>query len=139
MHFIHKSADVSSAAMQTVRSAFEFSGQKCSACSRCVLSCPISFLRMVSAGSNLWGSSGSRTEPKFFYRAYVPDAIWDAFSSVLLGEIKKIKHGPVDDFGNFMGPVINKASFDKIKKYLDKVSNDASCKIIAGGICMFWC
>ncbi|KAF2018775.1 delta 1-pyrroline-5-carboxylate dehydrogenase-like protein [Aaosphaeria arxii CBS 175.79] len=33
-HLIHKSADVNNAAIQTVRGAFEFQGQKCSACSR---------------------------------------------------------------------------------------------------------
>ncbi|KAH6584078.1 hypothetical protein BASA60_001119 [Batrachochytrium salamandrivorans] len=34
MHFIHESADVRNAALQTIRSAFEYNGQKCSACSR---------------------------------------------------------------------------------------------------------
>ncbi|KAJ3410872.1 1-pyrroline-5-carboxylate dehydrogenase [Chytridiales sp. JEL 0842] len=34
MHFIHKSANAQQAALQTVRSAFEYMGQKCSACSR---------------------------------------------------------------------------------------------------------
>ncbi|OAJ39281.1 1-pyrroline-5-carboxylate dehydrogenase [Batrachochytrium dendrobatidis JEL423] len=34
MHFLHESADVSNAALQTIRSAFEYNGQKCSACSR---------------------------------------------------------------------------------------------------------
>lgn len=33
-HLVHKSADVSNAAVQTIRGAFEFQGQKCSACSR---------------------------------------------------------------------------------------------------------
>lgn len=33
-HLIHQSADVETATVQTVRSAFEYSGQKCSACSR---------------------------------------------------------------------------------------------------------
>nr|AWS20464.1 pyrroline-5-carboxylate dehyrogenase [Mayetiola destructor] len=33
-HFIHPSADVDTAAASTIRSAFEFCGQKCSACSR---------------------------------------------------------------------------------------------------------
>lgn len=33
-HFVHPSADVQSVIMCTIRSAFEFSGQKCSACSR---------------------------------------------------------------------------------------------------------
>ncbi|XP_030371040.1 delta-1-pyrroline-5-carboxylate dehydrogenase, mitochondrial [Scaptodrosophila lebanonensis] len=33
-HFIHKSADVESVVTATIRSAFEYCGQKCSACSR---------------------------------------------------------------------------------------------------------
>ncbi|KAK6477591.1 delta-1-pyrroline-5-carboxylate dehydrogenase [Huso huso] len=33
-HFVHKSADVRSVVTGTIRSAFEYSGQKCSACSR---------------------------------------------------------------------------------------------------------
>ncbi|KAF1951504.1 delta 1-pyrroline-5-carboxylate dehydrogenase-like protein [Byssothecium circinans] len=33
-HVIHPSADISNAAIQTVRGAFEYQGQKCSACSR---------------------------------------------------------------------------------------------------------
>ncbi|KAG1686684.1 Delta-1-pyrroline-5-carboxylate dehydrogenase, mitochondrial [Nymphon striatum] len=33
-HFIHQSADVDSVVMGTIRSAFEYGGQKCSACSR---------------------------------------------------------------------------------------------------------
>ncbi|KAK3736547.1 hypothetical protein RRG08_051539 [Elysia crispata] len=34
MHFVHPSADLENVANGTVRSAFEFNGQKCSACSR---------------------------------------------------------------------------------------------------------
>lgn len=33
-HFVHTSADVRSVVVGTVRSAFEYAGQKCSACSR---------------------------------------------------------------------------------------------------------
>ncbi|XP_042370954.1 delta-1-pyrroline-5-carboxylate dehydrogenase, mitochondrial-like, partial [Plectropomus leopardus] len=33
-HFVHKSADVDSVVKGTIRSAFEYGGQKCSACSR---------------------------------------------------------------------------------------------------------
>lgn len=33
-HFIHESADIPSAVNQTIRGAFEFQGQKCSACSK---------------------------------------------------------------------------------------------------------
>lgn len=34
LHFIHNSADVESVVMGTIRAAFEYNGQKCSACSR---------------------------------------------------------------------------------------------------------
>lgn len=33
-HFVHSSADVDSVITSTIRSSFEYSGQKCSACSR---------------------------------------------------------------------------------------------------------
>ena len=33
-HLVHESADVESASVATLRSAYEYSGQKCSACSR---------------------------------------------------------------------------------------------------------
>uniref|UniRef100_A0A8C6UP91 Multifunctional fusion protein n=1 Tax=Neogobius melanostomus TaxID=47308 RepID=A0A8C6UP91_9GOBI len=33
-HFVHKSADIQNVVMGTIRSAFEYGGQKCSACSR---------------------------------------------------------------------------------------------------------
>lgn len=33
-HFVHKSADIQSVVMGTIRSSFEYGGQKCSACSR---------------------------------------------------------------------------------------------------------
>lgn len=34
MHFVHASADIQSVIFGTIRSAFEYNGQKCSACSR---------------------------------------------------------------------------------------------------------
>ena len=34
MHFVHSSADVDSVVYGTIRAAFEYNGQKCSACSR---------------------------------------------------------------------------------------------------------
>lgn len=34
MHFVHESADPKNVALQTLRGAFEYQGQKCSACSR---------------------------------------------------------------------------------------------------------
>ncbi|XP_055859105.1 delta-1-pyrroline-5-carboxylate dehydrogenase, mitochondrial [Episyrphus balteatus] len=47
-HFIHPSADLESAVASTIRSAFEFCGQKCSACSRCYV--PESLWPKMKAG-----------------------------------------------------------------------------------------
>ncbi|KAF0444393.1 1-pyrroline-5-carboxylate dehydrogenase [Gigaspora margarita] len=98
-HVIHESASVKNAVNQTIRGAFEYQGQKCSACSR----------------------------------AYVPDSLWDNFRENLLSELSKIKVGPMDEFDNFVGPVIHAASFDKIKGYIEWAKSDADSQIIAGG------
>ncbi|CAG8568237.1 3893_t:CDS:2, partial [Paraglomus brasilianum] len=96
-HMIHESADLRNAVLQTLRAAFEYQGQKCSACSR----------------------------------TYVPDSIWDSFKTLLLKEHKKIDFGV--DFLSFVGPVIHKAAFAKIKSYIDWANSDDESEIIAGG------
>ncbi|KAJ3151646.1 1-pyrroline-5-carboxylate dehydrogenase [Geranomyces michiganensis] len=97
MHFLHKSADARNAAMQTIRGAFEYNGQKCSATSR----------------------------------VYVPDNLWEEYSTVLTQEMKKLKQ----DFSNFTGSVINEQSYNKITQYLDAVKSgkEAKTKIFLGG------
>merc|ERR1712168_195335 len=47
-HFFHPSGDVKSMVAGTIRSAFEYSGQKCSACSRCYI--PASLWEEVKEG-----------------------------------------------------------------------------------------
>lgn len=66
-------------------------------------------------------------------RAYVPDVIWDELKRLLIKDLKTIKVGPVEDFRNFMGAVIDKASFDKLKSYIDAAKNDEGVEIIFGG------
>ncbi|RHZ77014.1 hypothetical protein Glove_186g136 [Diversispora epigaea] len=100
-HIIHNSADLNSAVRQTIRGAFEYQGQKCSACSR----------------------------------AYIPESLWERFCLELRKEHSRIKVGSVEDFENFMGPVIHAASFAKIKGYIDHASEDSECEIIASGEC----
>lgn len=59
--------------LQSVRGAFEYQGQKCSALSR----------------------------------LYVSASLWEGgFKDGFLKEIAKIKVGPPQDFGNFLGPVM---------------------------------
>ncbi len=66
-------------------------------------------------------------------RAYIPKSLWPKVKERLAAEVSKIRMGDVSDWKNFMGAVIDKASFDNIKGYLEhaKASNEA--EFIAGG------
>ncbi|KAF6843517.1 delta-1-pyrroline-5-carboxylate dehydrogenase [Colletotrichum musicola] len=98
-HLIHSSADIDNAVKQTVRGAFEYQGQKCSATSR----------------------------------AYVPKTIWPKFKKGLVEEVNKIKIGDPVDHSNFMGPVIHKASFEKLSRVIDAAKKDKELTLLAGG------
>lgn len=98
-HLIHPSADVSNAAIQTVRGAFEYQGQKCSATSR----------------------------------AYVPKSVWPEFKEQVIKHTKALKVGTPDAFENFIGPVIHKASFDKLSGVIDSAKSDKDLELVVGG------
>lgn len=66
-------------------------------------------------------------------RVYVPRSLWAGVRDRVVGMIEDIKMGDVRDFRNFMGAVIDRRAFDKIKGYVDLAR--ASAKIIAGGEC----
>ncbi len=66
-------------------------------------------------------------------RCYIPSNMADEVKEKLTKEIKSIKMGKVDDFGNFVNAVIDEKSFDKITKYIDDAKNDDSCEILVGG------
>lgn len=97
---VHPSADISSAAKHTIRGAFEYQGQKCSATSR----------------------------------LYLPQSRSEEFLSEFLSDVKDITIGnPHKDLAAFMGPVIHRRSFDKIKAVIDESNKDPSLKLLAGG------
>lgn len=99
-HLLHPSADIPSAVNHTIRGAFEYQGQKCSATSR----------------------------------VYVPQSRAAEFISGLKAGVEKITIGsPEKEFEAFMGPVIHKNSFDKIKSIIDAGNKDPSLKLLAGG------
>ncbi|KIW91261.1 1-pyrroline-5-carboxylate dehydrogenase [Cladophialophora bantiana CBS 173.52] len=98
-HLVHNSADITNAVVQTIRGAFEYQGQKCSACSR----------------------------------LYVPSSIWPEFKTKLVQETEKLKVGPPEDFGNFIGPVIHEASFKKLSGVIDAAKDDNSLELLTGG------
>lgn len=98
-HLVHSSADVDNAVTQTVRGAFEYQGQKCSATSR----------------------------------LYVPASLWPAFREKLVAETEALKIGPPEDPSNFVGPVIHRASFDRLAKAIDDAKKDTDLELLVGG------
>jgi 1-pyrroline-5-carboxylate dehydrogenase len=68
-------------------------------------------------------------------RAYVPSNLWPQLKQRLQAMIADIRMGDVSDFRNFMGAVIDRKAFDRIKAYLDEAKQQKSVSIIAGGGC----
>jgi 1-pyrroline-5-carboxylate dehydrogenase len=66
-------------------------------------------------------------------RAYVPDAIWPQVKERMLAMLAEIKVGDPADFRNFMGAVIDRKAFDKIKSYIDGAKRARGVKILFGG------
>lgn len=99
-HLIHPSADIPSAVNHTIRGAFEYQGQKCSATSR----------------------------------VYLPASRAEEFLTGLKAGVKDITIGnPDKDLEAYMGPVIHRRSFDKIKSIIDESNKDPSLKLLVGG------
>ena len=97
---VHHTADIPSAVKHTIRGAFEYQGQKCSATSR----------------------------------LYLPQSRSEEFLDAFLKDTQSITQGnPHEDLGAFMGPVIHRRSFEKIKAVIDESNKDSSLEILAGG------
>ncbi|ELU02181.1 hypothetical protein CAPTEDRAFT_218806 [Capitella teleta] len=100
-HFVHPTANLQSVVYGSLRSAFEYSGQKCSALSR----------------------------------MYVPESCWDTVREGLTEEHKNMKLGSPLEADSFLSAVIDGASFNRIKGYLEHAKSSPNVKIIAGGEC----
>lgn len=96
---VHSSADVRNAALNTIRAAFEYQGQKCSANSR----------------------------------LYVAESVWPEFKTVLQEQISQLKVGSVEDYENFITPVIHEQAFDRLNKVIDDAKHDPELELVAGG------
>ena len=97
--FVHHSADLTEAAVAIVRAAFEYQGQKCSACSR----------------------------------VYAPASCWPQLKDRVLGLVGQIRVGDPRDFRNFMGAVIDEASFDQTMGYIEQARASSAAEILCGG------
>ncbi len=68
-------------------------------------------------------------------RAYIPESIWDEVRERFGNELATVKMGPPEDFTNFINAVIDEASFDKLKEFIDAARKDADAEVIFGGKC----
>ena len=68
-------------------------------------------------------------------RVYVAKSIWPKVKDFLIRDLKTVKMGPTEDFGNFINAVIDEKSFDKLAKYINEAKNADGVEIISGGAC----
>jgi len=66
-------------------------------------------------------------------RAYVPSNLWEEVKKNIITDLKSIKMGGVEDFGNFVNAVIDEKAFDSITGYVEKARQNPLNEIIAGG------
>ncbi|WFE24885.1 L-glutamate gamma-semialdehyde dehydrogenase [Solwaraspora sp. WMMD791] len=67
-------------------------------------------------------------------RAYLPKSLWTAgLRDRLVATVESLTYGDVADFRNFGGAVIDARAFARHAAVLDKVRNDPSCQVLAGG------
>src|SRR6184192_2485258 len=68
-------------------------------------------------------------------RAYVPGALWPRVRQRVLDMLAEVKMGDPVDFRNFMGAVIDRKAFDKIKSYIEAAKQAPGVQVIFGGRC----
>ncbi|SFB14658.1 delta-1-pyrroline-5-carboxylate dehydrogenase [Flavobacterium swingsii] len=66
-------------------------------------------------------------------RAYIPQSMWSAVKEQLITDVKSMKMGSPEDFGNFITAVIHEGSFDKLASFIDQAKKDTDAEIIVGG------
>ncbi|MBE3519625.1 MAG: L-glutamate gamma-semialdehyde dehydrogenase [Firmicutes bacterium] len=94
---VDETADLDEAAAGIVTSAFGFSGQKCSACSRVI----------------------------------AVESIYDRLLEKVTERTRKLTVGPVKDPANYMGPVVDKAAYEKILGYIEIGKKEG--RLVTGG------
>src|SRR3989454_342342 len=66
-------------------------------------------------------------------RAYVPDGLWARLRARVLEMLAEVKVGDPADFRNFMGAVIDRKAFDKIRGYLEAAQRAPGVTLLFGG------
>jgi 1-pyrroline-5-carboxylate dehydrogenase len=94
---VDEEADLDAAVEGVAASAYGFQGQKCSACSRAIVS----------------------------------EKLYDAFLDKLKARVETIAVGEPDQYGVYMGPVVNAGARDTILKYIEAGKREG--RLITGG------
>ena len=68
-------------------------------------------------------------------RAYIPKSLWDRHGDDWCHEIEGIRYGDVADLTNFMGSVIDAASFRTQKTAIDEARAASDADVVCGGAC----
>jgi 1-pyrroline-5-carboxylate dehydrogenase len=68
-------------------------------------------------------------------RAYIPANLWPRVKERTLAMMAEIRMGDVADFRNFMGAVIDRKAFDRIKGYIDSARGQKGVTLLSGGGC----
>ncbi len=68
-------------------------------------------------------------------RIYVPGNLWPQLKQALLDQVPGIAMGDVADFGNFMGAVIDRASFQTQRAAIEEARASGDAEILVGGEC----
>ncbi|AMD19208.1 HBR307Cp [Eremothecium sinecaudum] len=105
-HLIHSSANLTHAVMSTIRGAFEYQGQKCSATSRLYI-------------------------PKSVSDRFIEELVATASTIMPVNTSKSNING--GDLHGFMGPVIHKQSYDKLVSVIEEAKTDPALEILSGG------
>ncbi len=66
-------------------------------------------------------------------RAYLPRSLWNRMRDDVVGAVESLPMGDPGDLSNFMGAVIDAASYAKLSWVLERSRGDAAVEVLAGG------
>jgi len=66
-------------------------------------------------------------------RAYIPDTLWPMVRERVVAMIDDIRMGDVADFRNFMGAVIDRRAFTRLRDHLEAAKRAPGVTVVSGG------
>jgi 1-pyrroline-5-carboxylate dehydrogenase len=66
-------------------------------------------------------------------RAYVPESLWPELRDRILAMTAEIVTGEVEDFTTFMGALVDREAFERVRRYVGIARSSSQAKILAGG------